>query len=421
MSVPAAYIASPGFPQITVVNPFPGGPSLVAATFTISAASNPAPTITSLSPSNTPVGQLPTNSLLTVNGTNFIATSTVSFNGNPRATHFVSASQLTATVLASDVATAGGIIVKVSNPSPGGGVSAGATFTVGPVPGAIGQRAFLSGAQISPELVSVNASGGPANGASAAPAVSADGRFVAFYSTATNLVASGPSGNIFVRDTCLGAISCTPQTLAADLDINGNAPSAPSSEQVAISADGRFVAFSSAAPNLVGGSDAPGQEIGAKVYLRDLCEGDSAPAGCSPHTELVSVDPQGAPVSGALPAISSDGRFVAFVSTPPAASSAASAPQVPRIYVRDTCAGPTANSRCEPTTVPVDLNGGDPDAAEPVAISANGRYVAVTVSASGTTASGTQRQSSILVADTCVGADAPAGCVAKAFSASVAC
>jgi len=419
VSVPAAYIASPGFPQITVVNPFPGGPSLVAATFTISAASNPVPTITSLSPTNTPVGQLPTNSLLTVNGTNFIATSTVSFNGNPRATHFVSATQLTATVLASDVASGGGIIVKVSNPSPGGGVSAGSTFTVGPVPGAIGQRAFLSGAQISPELVSINAAGGPSNGASAAPTVSADGRFVAFYSTATNLVTTGPSGNIFVRDTCLAAINCTPQTLAVDLDVNGNAPGAPSLEQVAISADGRFVAFSSAALNLVGSSDAPRRGIGAQVYLRDLCEGDSASAGCSPRTQLVSVDPTGAPVSGSFPAISSDGRFVAFVSIPEVPT-AASSTKVPQIYVRDTCAGATANSRCEPATVPVDLIGADPIATEPVAISANGRYVAVTVSALPTISSAIQRQSEILLADTCLGADAPAGCVAKAISASVA-
>ena len=157
VSVPAAYIASTGFPQITVVNPFPGGPSLVAATFTISPANNPVPTVTSLSPSNTPVGQLPANGLITVNGTNFIATSTVSFNGNPRATQFVSASQLTATVLASDVATAGSINVKVSNPSPGGGVSGSLTFTVGPVPAAVGHKAFLSSVQFSPELVSVSA------------------------------------------------------------------------------------------------------------------------------------------------------------------------------------------------------------------------------------------------------------------------
>ena len=104
-----------GFPQITVVNPFPGGPSLVAATFTISPANNRVSTLTSLSPSNTPVGQLPANSLITVNGTNFIATSTVSFNGNPRATQFVSEPAYGNGSSVRRVA-AGSIIVKVSNP-----------------------------------------------------------------------------------------------------------------------------------------------------------------------------------------------------------------------------------------------------------------------------------------------------------------
>ena len=259
--------------------------------------------------------------------------------------------------------------------------------------------------------------GGPADGESSEPAISADGRFVAFYSKATNLVPSGPSGNIFVRDTCLGAESCTPQTLAADLDMNGNSPSVPSNEQVAISADGRFVAFTSSAPNLVVGSDAAGEVAGAKVYLRDLCEGDDAPTGCVPQTQLVSVDPLGAPVSGAFPAVSSDGRFVAFVSTPTAAPTAM-AIQAPRLYVRDTCAGPTANSKCEPTTISVDLNGSAPAAAAPLAISGDGRYVAVSIGGSVSVAGATS--SAILVMDTCAGADAPAACLAKAISVSVA-
>ena len=419
VSVPAAYIASTGFPQITVVNPFPGGPSLVAATFTISAANNPVPMITSLSPSNTPVGQLPSNSLITVNGTNFIATSAVSFNGNPRATQFISASQLTATVLASDVATGGSINVKVSNPSPGGGVSGTATFTVGPVPAAVSRKTLLSDVQISPELISVSASGGPENGESAEPAVSADGRFVAFYSKATNLVANGSSGNIFVRDTCIGVLGCTPRTVAADLNVNGNAPGVPSNEQLAISADGRFVAFASWAPNLVVGSDTAGQAGGAKVYLRDLCAGDNAPAGCVPQTQLVSVDPMGAPVSGAFPAASSDGRFVAFVAAP-AAAPTATATQSPRLYVRDTCAGPTANSKCEPATISIDLNGSAPAAAAPLAVSGDGRYVAATIVGSFSVANATVSSSAILLADTCVGADTPAGCIAKTISVSVA-
>jgi Tol biopolymer transport system component len=424
VSIPAAYIAKTGIPQITVVNPFPGGPSLVAATFTITAANNPVPTITSLSPSNTPVGTFPPGAAITVNGTNFIATSTVTFNGNPRVTHFVSATQLTATVVASDLTTAGGINVQVSNPQPGGGVSTGATFTVGPVPAAIVHKAVLSSAQLSPELISVSAAGEAANGRSSAPATSADGRFVAFYSEATNLVASGASGNIFVRDTCNGAQGCSPRTIAVDLDADGNSPSAEASEQVAISADGQFVAFSSSAANIAVGSGSPTpnavQEKEPRVYVRDLCEGADVPAGCTRHTELASVDAAGDSIGGAFPTISGDGRFVAFVSAPANAAAGGTA-QATRIYVRDTCAGPTANSTCAPTTIAVVSNGANPDVAEPVAISEDGRYVAFSASTGGTVSSDQQlRVSTILLADTCEGLSAPAACTSKTVDVSIA-
>src|SRR5204862_8296925 len=60
---------------------------------------------------------------LTVNGTGFVSGSVVNWNGSARATTFVSSSQLTATVLASDIATASTASVTVINPSPGGGTS----------------------------------------------------------------------------------------------------------------------------------------------------------------------------------------------------------------------------------------------------------------------------------------------------------
>jgi hypothetical protein len=60
---------------------------------------------------------------LTVNGTGFVAGSTVNWNASPRATTFISRSQLTATILASDIATASTAAVTVVSPSPGGGVS----------------------------------------------------------------------------------------------------------------------------------------------------------------------------------------------------------------------------------------------------------------------------------------------------------
>src|SRR5207247_2526035 len=67
---------------------------------------------------------------LTVNGTNFVSTSTVKWNGNTLGTTFVSSTQLTATVTAALIATAGTASVTVVNPSPGGGTSNAQTFTI---------------------------------------------------------------------------------------------------------------------------------------------------------------------------------------------------------------------------------------------------------------------------------------------------
>ena len=60
---------------------------------------------------------------LTVNGTGFVPTSVVNWNGSPRATTFVSKSQLTAAILGSDVATATTAAITVASPGPGGGTS----------------------------------------------------------------------------------------------------------------------------------------------------------------------------------------------------------------------------------------------------------------------------------------------------------
>jgi hypothetical protein len=65
-------------------------------------------------------------------GTNFVSSSVVQWNGSGRATTFVSATQLTATILASDIATPGTASVTVLNPSPGGGTSGALTFTIYP-------------------------------------------------------------------------------------------------------------------------------------------------------------------------------------------------------------------------------------------------------------------------------------------------
>src|SRR6266699_5517216 len=120
--VPAANVATAGTAQVTAKNPT-GSPSN-AVTFTIN---NPVPTITSLNPSSSPgCGQF----TLTVNGTNFVTTSSVRWNGTALTTTFVSSTQLTATVTAALVASPGTASVTVVNPPPGGGTSNAQTFTI---------------------------------------------------------------------------------------------------------------------------------------------------------------------------------------------------------------------------------------------------------------------------------------------------
>ena len=84
------------------------------------------PTITGLSPTSKMAGQPAFT--LTVNGTNFVAGSVVRWNGGNRTTTYVSATQLTAAITASDIASAGTVPVTVFNPTPGGGTSNAQTF-----------------------------------------------------------------------------------------------------------------------------------------------------------------------------------------------------------------------------------------------------------------------------------------------------
>jgi hypothetical protein len=91
-------------------------------------AVNPKPTITSLVPPSATHGGA--GFTLTVNGTGFVNSSVVDWNGSPRATTYGSATEITATINAADIAKAGSFKVTVVNPAPGGGTSAVKTFTV---------------------------------------------------------------------------------------------------------------------------------------------------------------------------------------------------------------------------------------------------------------------------------------------------
>ncbi len=128
-TVPAANIASTTTANVTVTNPAPGGGPSNALTFTVSAAPNPVPAVSSLLPNT--IGAGAAQFTLTVTGTNFVNGAVVRWNGTDLATTFVTATNLTATVPAAKVASAGAANVTVFNPEPGGGTAVTpVTFTI---------------------------------------------------------------------------------------------------------------------------------------------------------------------------------------------------------------------------------------------------------------------------------------------------
>ena len=160
------------------------------------------------------------------------------------------------------------------------------------------------------ELVSIGA-GGQADRVSEDPAISSNGNRVAFESRASNLVAgvSPTAQNVYVRDRASG------QTFIASTDPGGGAATGDSG-QTAISADGQVVAFASEAQNLIASSDdaalasLPEEGSRFEVYAHDLVTG---------QTIRISDTANGAPggARSLRPAIAANGRFVALESSSP--------------------------------------------------------------------------------------------------------
>jgi hypothetical protein len=412
--IASADVAKAGTASLTVTSSGSAGGTSSPVDFVISPTPPATPAISSLSPATATAGGAAF--ILTVTGTNFAPASVVDWNGGARTTTFKSATSLQASIQATDIATAGTAAITVVNLGANGGVATSAplNFTI---------SAASTAAASFPQVVSVSAVGGPANGPSEAPAISADGRYVAFYSQAKNLVSPVASGNIFVRDTCVGTVSCTPKTIAVDLAPDGSAPNGKTGRQVALSADGRFVGFISRATNLVSdnGTVPPGYW---ELYVRDLCVGVNAPSGCVPSTKMVSVSEEGeaANAPSASPSLSGDGRFVAFVSaaTNLASETAATGPEV---YVRDTCAGPTGTKSCVTRTIAVPVDEEDlvtgVQAGRP-AISTDGRYVVFEMWAAKSAGQASASASQVILADTCLGIGAPVVCNATAKRISLA-
>ena len=204
--------------------------------------------------------------------------------------------------------------------------------------------------------VSVNSSGAQANGVSGNPVLSANERYVAFQSLATNLVPGDTNGvgDVFVRDLLAGT------TTRASVDSAGVQGNGASSTLLApaISADGRYVAFSSVATNLVTGDTNATYD----VFVRDFQTG---------ATVRASVDSAGVEGNGLSnsPAISADGRYVAFASTATNLVTG-DANGTLDIFLRDLQTGTTTRVNVGPGGAEANDGCGQPT------ISADGRYVA---------------------------------------------
>ena len=153
-------------------------------------------------------------------------------------------------------------------------------------------------------LVSISTNGGVGNGTSRTPAITPDGRFVTFVSAANNLVPHDTNGipDVFVRDLQAGTTTL--------VSVGARAYLGYSSESPQITPDGRYVAFYSTATNLV-----TGVPVNGDIYVRDLVgettvwasSGARAAAQAALHTTNVVCYNR---------SVSDDGQFVAYEASP---------------------------------------------------------------------------------------------------------
>jgi hypothetical protein len=362
--VPAALIAKSGTAFVNTFTPQSGtgqnGLSNSMA-FLVFGEPNPVPVLTSISPTSSPVctSSKCSDLKVTLSGTNFLPSST---NGSSKVTYTgantsgvetaISISSITETEI---VALVPGNLQMATDSAQINVINPPSGVCVVNCPGlGGGNTGFVNGNGTAQTLTIGNPAPASAAVAEETPAISHDGRYVVFSGMQSGI------SQILLRDTCVGAeIDCTPSTKPVSAAVDGAIGNAGSHTPV-ISADGRFIAFSSSATNLV--ETAP---KGKQIYMRDTCLG--ADAGCKPSLALISTDPEGAlnGTDAILPSISSSGRFVAFVAVTPDktanASKTAEKSDTPnsglrQVFLRDTCLGA---SNCTPKTTRISMQPGD--------------------------------------------------------------
>jgi hypothetical protein len=354
VQIPATDLISAGVLSVSVLNPSPGGGTSQTLPLTVTYA---VPAITMLSPTSAAAGG--NSQVLTVTGTGMTPATVITFNGSPRTTTYVSNTSVSANLTESDIFSAQVAQIIAVNPSPGGRPSVAAIFGVdGIVPTTA--RPGYSGL---PELVDYSYLGlGPNSGVGnlnlSGPSISSSGRYVAYASAASNLVFNDTNGNpdVFLTDTCFAVTSCVPSTQL--ISISGSSGNgAPGTQgnsdslEPSMNSAGTYVAFSSHATNL----DPNYPTLNGttrQVFLRSACLTSTSTTVCtSAFTELVSVAADGvnpANADATQPSISSDGRYIAFVSTATNLIPDVNPGGIAQIYLRDTCLNVTTT--CTPTT-----------------------------------------------------------------------
>ena len=418
--------------QVSVANPAVSATVSNAIAFPIAL-----PTITSLSASSTMSNSTPACSeagiTLTVNGTNFVPNGlTVNWNGSPRATTFVSATQLTAAISAVDTAFPGPANITVSSTTIPSLASAAAAFTIAasttPLPTPVITTLLPSNAAAGSPAFTLGVDGSGSNGGTLSPCsvVQWNGTAVpTTFNSSTGLNAGIPATDVAAAasipvtvftltagggggtSNALTFTVFTPPMAAAHIDspaqftqgsvlANSGLPLLPAPT---MSSDQRYTVSVLASTD--GVTQVPGTP--ENIFVKDTCTGGLA--GCQPSVTNASIGFNSNPADGdsISPSISADGRYVVFLSSAMDLVDS-DTNGVMDVFVRDTCAGAAAG--CKPSTqrVSVASDGTQANGASTSAtVSATGRYVTFESTA---TNLGAASSGSLFLRDTCAGASA---------------
>jgi hypothetical protein len=310
-------------------------------------------------------------------------------NGAPRTTATLSTTQVSTQLTSADLAVGAVNQIQVMNPAPGGGPSNILTFAVD-ASLTLGLPILLDlapdGSLANNGICGPVCAGTTPDLTTAGPSASRNGQLVAFASLSSNLEGglANTTSDIYLRKTCLTQGGCTPTTTILSTDVNGASANGASTEP-AIDSAGANVVFTSKATDI--DTTVPLNGTARQVFWRPACSTTPTCTGPGTQAQLVSISADGLSAGTGEsfnPAIGSDGRFVAFVSTATNLVSNVTFDGVtPQVFVRDTCGG-LASGTCTPTTFLISTADGttpaDGASANPT-IAANGLFVSFTSSA----------------------------------------